>query len=93
MPNDLEPLLSQYLGTDIRRLFLFLDDGKVSKYIPMAEVLQKAEKLFHPIDGYGIIQMMDIKNTKKLHKILTKDRFAPLTAELKKLSMDKILDI
>ncbi len=72
---------------------LFLDDGKVSKYIPMAEVLQKAEKLFHPIDGYGIIQMMDIKNTKKLHKILTKDRFAPLTAELKKLSMDKILDI
>ena len=59
----------------------------------MAEILQKADKLFKPIDGYGVIQMMDIKNTKKFHKILTKDKFAPLTAELKTLSMDKILDI
>lgn len=72
---------------------LYLDDGKFTKYIPMSEVLQKAERLFKPIDGYGIIQMMDIKNTKKFHKILTKDRFAPLTAELKALSLDKILDI
>lgn len=72
---------------------LYLDDGKCTKYIPMSEILQKAEKLFRPIDGYGIIQMMDVKNTKKFHKILTKDKFAPLTAELKVLSMDKILDI
>ena len=59
----------------------------------MSEVLTKAEKLFKPIDGYGIIQMMDIKNTKKLHKILTKDKFATLTVELKPLSLEKILDI
>ena len=72
---------------------LFLDDGKNRKYIPMSEILQKTEKLFRPIDGYGVIQMLDIKNTKKLHKVLTKDKFAPLTAELKILSMDKILDI
>ncbi len=72
---------------------LLLDDGKYTKYIPMSEVLTKAEKLFKPIDGYGIIQMMDIKNTKKLHKILTKDKFATLTVELKPLSLEKILDI
>ena len=59
----------------------------------MREVMSKAEKLFKPIDGYGVIQMVDSKNTKKLHKILTKDKFAPLTTELKLLSIDKILDI
>jgi len=72
---------------------LYLDDGKNRKYFPMSEVLQKAERLFRPLDGYGIIQMLDVKNTSKLHKILTKEKFAPLTAELKVLSMDKILDI
>ena len=72
---------------------LYLDDGKYTKYIPMREVMSKAEKLFKPIDGYGVIQMVDSKNTKKLHKILTKDKFAPLTTELKLLSIDKILDI
>ena len=55
--------------------------------------MSKAEKLFKPIDRYGVIQMVDSKNTKKLHKILTKDKFAPLTTELKLLSIDKILDI
>ena len=55
--------------------------------------VQKTDKLFKPIDGYGVIQLMDAKNLKKFHKILTKDKFAPLTAELKFLSMDNILDI
>lgn len=72
---------------------LYLDDGKNKKYFPMSEVLQKAEKLFRPMDGYGIIQILDVKNCSKLHKILTKEKFAPLTAELKVLSLDKILDI
>ena len=72
---------------------LYLNDGKVKKYLPMSEVMMKAEKLFKPIDGYGVIQMLDAKNTKKLHKILTKDRFAPLTVSLNYLSLDKILDI
>ena len=72
---------------------LYLDDGKFTKYIPMSEVLARAEKLFKPIDGYGVIQIMDAKNVKKFHKILTKDKFAPLTVELKSLSLEKILDI
>jgi hypothetical protein len=72
---------------------LYLDDGKFKQYYPMSEVLQKTDKLFKPIDGYGVIQLMDAKNLKKFHKVLTKDKFAPLTAELKFLSMENILDI
>ena len=72
---------------------LYLNDGKTSRYLPMSEVLQKTEKLFKPIDGYGVIQMMDAKNVKKFHKILVKEKFAPLIAELKFLPLENILDI
>ena len=58
----------------------------------MSEIMQKADKLFSPYDGRGT-QIMEFKNTKKFRKILLKDKFAPLTVELKVLSMDKILDI
>ena len=72
---------------------LIYDDGKISKHINMAEVLAKAEKLFHPIDGYGVIKILDSKNTKKLKKILLKERFAPLNVDVEKLTLDKILDV
>ena len=72
---------------------LYLDDGKVSKYISMSEVQTKAEGLFKPIDGYGIIKKIDAKNVKKLHKILTKDNLSRLNTMLYLLSMDKILDV
>ena len=72
---------------------MLLDDGKVLRYIPMAEIMSKAEKMFQPIDGYGDIQLLDQKYTKKLHKILSKEKFAPLAAKLDLLSIDRILDI
>ena len=65
----------------------------LSNIILCLKFYKKTDKLFKPIDGYGVIQLMDAKNLKKFHKILTKDKFAPLTAELKFLSMDNILDI
>lgn len=71
---------------------LYINDGKTQKYLPMSEIMQKADKLFSPYDGRGT-QIMEFKNTKKFRKILLKDKFAPLTVELKVLSMDKILDI
>lgn len=72
---------------------LLLDDGKVERYIPMSEVLDKADKFFTPIDGYGDIQLLDKKYVKKLHKILVKEKFAPLNVRLDTLSLDKILDV
>ena len=49
--------------------------------------------MFQPIDGYGDIQMLEPKYSKKLHKILCKEKFAPLAAKLDLLSIDNILDI
>ena len=72
---------------------LMLDDGKVNRYISMSEIMMKAEKMFKPIDGYGSIQIVDSKSTKKLHKLLVKERFSPPYVELKQLSLDKIKDI
>jgi hypothetical protein len=72
---------------------LIYDHGKISKHINMAEVLSKAEKLFRPIDGYGVIKICDSKNTKKLKNILLKERFSPLNVDVEILSLDKILDV
>ena len=69
------------------------NDKHLPQHINMAEVLAKAEKLFHPIDGYGVIKICDSKNTKKLKKILLKERFAPLNVDVEKLTLDKILDV
>ena len=59
----------------------------------MAEVMAKAEKMFTPIDGYGDIRLLEPKFVKKLHKILVKERFTPLSTPLNYLSMDRILDV
>ena len=59
----------------------------------MQAVLEKAEKMFRTIDGYGDIKLLDAKLIKKFHKILVKERFAPLNAQLSYLSLEKILDI
>ena len=75
---------------------LYLDDGKVSKYVSMTEIFARAEGLFKPIDGYSgpqSIKRIDAKNTKKLYKIITKDNLSRLNTMLHLLSMDKILDI
>lgn len=72
---------------------LILDDGKISKWVPMQAVLEKTEKMFRTIDGYGDIRLLDAKQIKKFHKIIVKERFAPLNAQLSALSLDKILDI
>ena len=69
------------------------DDGKMKRYLPMAEIMMKVEKMFKPIDGYGDILLLDSKSIKKLNKVLSKDRFAPLHVQLEELSIDKILDI
>ena len=72
---------------------IYLNDGKIEKYIAMAEVMAKAEKMFTPIDGYGDIRLLEPKFVKKLHKILVKERFTPLSTPLNYLSMDRILDV
>lgn len=76
-------------GIDI----LYFDDAKIKKYIAMNELSIKADKLFKTIDGYGEIKMVDIKSVPKLRKIIMKTKFAPLTAELKEISINDILDI
>lgn len=76
-------------GIDI----LYFDDPKGGKYIAMAELLTKADKLFKSIDGYGALRMVDIKSTAKLRKIIIKTKFAPLTVELKEIRLQEILDI
>lgn len=70
---------------------LILDDSKVKRFIPMSEVMMKAEKFFTPIETN--VSKLDTKYVNKLHKILTKERFAPLNTELKNITLDKILDI
>ena len=72
---------------------LLLDDNKVLRYIPMSEVMTRAEKMFQPIDGYGDIRLLEPKYVKKLHKLLCKEKFAPLATKLDFLSIDRILDI
>ena len=74
---------------------IYLEDGKNSKYYSLAEIMAHGgKKLFKPIDGAGVVQYLDAKNTKKLRKILSKkDWFSPLYVELSPLSLDKILDI
>lgn len=70
-----------------------LDDGKVSRYIPMDEVYSKAEKMFRAIDGLGAIKIVDAKFTKKLHKILTKEHFPAPNSIFSRVSLDQILDV
>lgn len=72
---------------------LYLNDGKTSKYIAMNEIFAKTEKLFIPIDGYGNIMLLEEKAIKKLHKLLLKERFAPLHEEIIPFGMEKILDV
>lgn len=72
---------------------LYLNDGKNSKYIALNEIFSKTEKYFIPIDGYGNISLLDEKSVKKLHKLLVKERFAPLHEEITPFDMDKILDV
>ncbi len=70
-----------------------LDDGKVSRYIPMNEVYAKADKMFRAIDGFGAIKIVDTKYTKKLHKILTKENFPSPNTSFSRITLEQILDI
>ena len=76
-------------GIDI----FYYNDTKTTKYIAMAELIAKAEKLFKTIDGYGTLKMVDVKGVSKLRKIILKCRFSPLTVELKPIDLSEILDI
>ena len=70
-----------------------LDNGKVKRYLPMAEIMSRADKMFKPIDGFGDILILDSKYVKKFYKMLQKDRFAPLHVQLQQISIDRILDV
>ncbi len=72
---------------------LLLDDGKTVRYVPMTSVMDVAEKMFKQIDAYGDLKQVEIKNCKKLHKLLVKTKFPPLSVKLEPLSLEKILDI
>ena len=72
---------------------LVLEDSKSYKYIAVSELMLKAKKLFTIIDGYGDISVVDQSNTKKLYKVLTKEKFAPLSVKLEELTLNNILDI
>lgn len=86
--NGIQPLIIPPV-VDI----LYYDDGKSRKYIPYVELLTKINKLLKPIDGFGVIQMIEMKNISKVKKIITKSKFSPLTTVLKEISLEKILDI
>lgn len=72
---------------------LYYDDGKNKKYIPYNELFNKISKLLKPIDGFGVIQLIEAKNVSKVKKIIIKTKFSPLTVALKKIELDKILDV
>ena len=72
---------------------LVLEDSKTVKFVAISELMLKAKKLFTIIDGYGDISILDNANTKKLYKILTKEKFAPLSVKLEELTLNNILDI
>ncbi len=72
---------------------LVLKDGKNNKFISLVEIMNKAKKLFTIIDGYGDISLVDSTNVKKLYKVLTKEKFAPLSVKLEILDLKNILDI
>ena len=72
---------------------LYYDDGKQKVFIPINELMTKADKLFKPIDGYGFIRILDSKNVSKLKKIINKTKFSPLNTELKVIDIDNILDV
>lgn len=72
---------------------LYYHEGKNEKFIAMTELLSKSEKLFRAIDGYGTLKMVDSKGVGKLKKILNKSKFAPLTVQLREISINQILDI
>ncbi|MDE6945836.1 MAG: hypothetical protein K2P14_01495 [Anaeroplasmataceae bacterium] len=72
---------------------LYFSDPKNPKYVAMSELVIKADKLLKTIDGYGTIRMVDIKSVGKLKKIISKTKFAPLTAELREVKLTEILDI
>lgn len=72
---------------------LYYDDGKQKIFIPISELMTKADKLFKPIDGYGFIRILDGKNVSKLKKIISKTKFSPLNTELKVIDIDNILDV
>ncbi len=76
-------------GIDI----LYYSEPKNQKYIAMDELSSKADKFLKPIDGYGSIKMVDGKSVNKVKKIITKNKFAPLTVELKEINLNEILDI
>ena len=76
-------------GVDI----FYYQDNKHNKYIALAELVGRAEKLFKSIDGYGTLKMIDGKNVGKLKKIITKTKFAPLTVELREIKLTNILDV
>lgn len=76
-------------GVDI----FYYEDNKTDKYIALAELTARAEKLFKSIDGYGSLKMVDGKCVGKLRKIITKTKFAPLTVELKEIKLNQILDV
>ncbi len=72
---------------------LILDDGKTTRFISLSEIMSKAKKLFTIIDGYGDISILDSSSVKKLYKILTKEKFSPLSVKLEELTLNNILDI
>ncbi|MDE5715260.1 MAG: hypothetical protein K2I42_03915 [Anaeroplasmataceae bacterium] len=76
-------------GIDI----LYYSEPRNQKYIAMDELCSKADKFLKPIDGYGSIKMVDAKCVSKVKKIITKNKFAPLTVELKEINLNEILDI
>lgn len=76
-------------ATDI----LVLEDSKNKRFISLSEIMVKAKKLFTVIDGYGNISVLDSSNVKKLYKILTKEKFSPLSVKLEELTLNDILDI
>jgi hypothetical protein len=71
----------------------YFNDGKDQRFIPLNELISKTDKLFSPLDEFGYIRILDNKNVKKLKRFINKSKFSPLNAELKAISIDKILDV
>lgn len=72
---------------------LIYDNGKVEKYLPMIEVLNKAGKFFSVMDNFGSLQILESKYVAKFAKLLNKEKFAPTKAELQFVQLEKILDV
>lgn len=73
--------------------FIYLD-GDVERILNGKDVFKKINRFFKPLDSTSFnLDYVNLKDYKKVKKTLNKGRFSTVSPNLKKISLDKILDL